>query len=192
MKVIVAGLPKTGTKSMSAALKKLGYNVYDFLENLYYLENEWEKIFKNKYDKGLFQKMYDNVDAVADLPACHFWEEIHRDFPDAKIILTVRDSEDVWLKSLMHHIEKLDNHVLARIIQVFEIMQGRMAGLMLTLSYKVILGIDRTVLGKKTTMNELLLKMKYRAHNAHVIQINNKYKILKKQTLDRQEPHNSR
>ena len=33
MKVIVAGMPKTGTKTMKAALEELGYSVYDLIEN---------------------------------------------------------------------------------------------------------------------------------------------------------------
>ena len=44
MKVIVAGLPKTGTTSMHEALKILGYNVYDYPENFWYLGKEWTKV----------------------------------------------------------------------------------------------------------------------------------------------------
>ena len=33
MKVIVSGFPKNGTKSMTVALRELGYEVYDFVEN---------------------------------------------------------------------------------------------------------------------------------------------------------------
>ena len=32
MKFICAGYPKTGTKSVSAALRQLGYNVADYIE----------------------------------------------------------------------------------------------------------------------------------------------------------------
>ena len=30
--------------------------------------------------------MYENVDAVVDIPVYYFWEEIHWAFPDAKVI----------------------------------------------------------------------------------------------------------
>ena len=43
--------------------------------------------------------MYKDVDAVTDHPAGFWYEEILQAFPDAKVILNVRDSEDVWLKS---------------------------------------------------------------------------------------------
>ena len=34
MKIICAGFPKTGTKSMAAALRELGYSVHDFEEHV--------------------------------------------------------------------------------------------------------------------------------------------------------------
>ena len=37
MKVIVAGFSKTGTKSMCAALRELGYKVYDVEEHFRFL-----------------------------------------------------------------------------------------------------------------------------------------------------------
>ena len=36
MKIICAGFPKTGTKSMANALASLGYSVHDFEEHLEY------------------------------------------------------------------------------------------------------------------------------------------------------------
>ena len=85
MKVIVAGMSKTGTKSMVAALKELGFEVHDYLEHYLYNGDKWLKIC---YDGGSvedFRKMYQNVDAVVDLPAWHFWEELSEAFPEAKV-----------------------------------------------------------------------------------------------------------
>lgn len=85
MKVIVAGFPKTGTKSMVAALTRLGYKVYDYVDNVYLLEKEWTKIANGGWTTEDFRQMYDDVDAVTDFPACALWEEIYRAFPDAKV-----------------------------------------------------------------------------------------------------------
>ena len=49
----------------------------------------------------IFKKMYDEVEVVLDQPACHVWRLLHKHFPEAKIILTVRDSEDVWIESYL-------------------------------------------------------------------------------------------
>ena len=43
--------------------------------------------------------MYQNVDAIMDQPSCNVWNNVFQQFPEAKVILMVRDSEDVWFKS---------------------------------------------------------------------------------------------
>lgn len=85
MKVIVAGFPKTGTKSMNWALSALGYKVYDYPENVYLLQKEYKKIFHEGWCTEDFRKMYEDVDAVVDTPAFFFWEELAKAFPDAKV-----------------------------------------------------------------------------------------------------------
>ena len=85
MKVICAGYPKTGTKSMQAAVTELGYNDYDAMENFAYLQDDWIKIFKEGGTTEDFRRMFENVDAVTDVPAAAYWDEIHKAFPDAKV-----------------------------------------------------------------------------------------------------------
>lgn len=87
MKVILAGMPKTGTKSLTKALTMLGYTVYDAEENFIHLNNEWTKIMTIGGAVEDFKKMYADVDATCDVPACYFWEEIHKAFPEAKVVL---------------------------------------------------------------------------------------------------------
>ena len=85
MKVIVAGMPRTGTKTMAAALRELGFNVYDYMENLEYLQEDWMKILKHGGTTDDFRRMFEGVDAVTDNPGSHFWEEIYQAYPDAKV-----------------------------------------------------------------------------------------------------------
>lgn len=85
MKVIVAGMPKTGTKSMAQALKELGYVVYDFMEQYQYHRKDWVKIMVDGGTTEDFRRMYENVDAVTDVPACRYWNELHKAFPDSKV-----------------------------------------------------------------------------------------------------------
>ena len=87
MKVIVAGFSKTGTKTMNSALTKLGYNVYDFMDHYYYHEKYWTKIFKDGGTIEDFREMYESVDAVVDVPAFMFWEEMSEAFPEAKVAI---------------------------------------------------------------------------------------------------------
>ena len=100
MKVICAGFPKTGTKSMAAALRQLGYgNVHDFEESLEYNLDNYLDFLEGRVDDTVFKTMYKDVDAVVDNPACCIWSNIAKHFPDAKIILMVRDNEDIWFNS---------------------------------------------------------------------------------------------
>ncbi|KXJ23760.1 hypothetical protein AC249_AIPGENE4440 [Exaiptasia diaphana] len=101
MKIICAGLPKTGTKSLAAALKILGFTVHDYEEHMEYHLNE----YISQACRGIipdFSSMYNNVDATTDTPACFFWKEIKECFPHSKVILTERDNVESWVKSVLH------------------------------------------------------------------------------------------
>ena len=89
MKIILAGLPKTGTKTINAALTELGFNVYDYLEHFMYHHDSWIKIFDGKATQSDYYLMYENVDVVVDVPACFHWKKIHQAFPDAKVLCDV-------------------------------------------------------------------------------------------------------
>nr|CAB3262191.1 uncharacterized protein LOC100178565 [Phallusia mammillata] len=117
MKVILAGYPKTGTKTMAAAFTMLGFNNYDYMENYFYLHKEWMKIFDGSATNEDIRRMFDGVDSLTDAPTCIYWEELQEAFPEAKIILTTRD-EDSWYKSLINQFETGNASFLAWIICV--------------------------------------------------------------------------
>ena len=85
MKVILASMPKCGTKTMADALRELGYTVDDALDQWQRHMNEWERILAEGCTTEDLQTMYKDVDAVTDMPASGLWEEIHKAFPDAKV-----------------------------------------------------------------------------------------------------------
>ena len=101
MKIICAGHPKTGTKSMANALTILGYSVHDLEEHLEYNLENYIDFFEGRVDESIFQKMYKDVDAVVDQPACSLWNILLKQFPDAKVILMERDNDEVWFKSYL-------------------------------------------------------------------------------------------
>ncbi|CAK8698378.1 unnamed protein product [Clavelina lepadiformis] len=114
MKVIVASFSKTGTKTLCAALNVLGYKVYDAVEHFWYHGNDWIKILTTGGTVEDFKRMYKDVDVVTDAPACNFWEEISEAFPDAKIVLTLRDEES-WWRSLQKQFERMNADVSFKI-----------------------------------------------------------------------------
>ena len=61
-----------------------------------------------------FLSMYKDVDAVTDSPVNLFCREIFTTFPDAKVILTERESEDVWLRSVLNQIKQYRTFLVTR------------------------------------------------------------------------------
>ncbi|XP_068720945.1 uncharacterized protein [Montipora capricornis] len=106
MKVICAGMGKTGTKSISKALRHLGFEVFDWEEQIFDFMDHWLDVFQNGAEPDV-KHVYQNADAVVDIPGTFFWEEILKAFPDSKVILGERD-EDSWVKSMVNQLETVD------------------------------------------------------------------------------------
>ena len=105
MKIICAGVMKTGTKSMAKALRHLGFKVFDWEEQTLDFLDHWLNVFQNGATLDA-KRVYHNADAFVDFPGYFFFEEILEIFPDCKVILTVRE-EDLWVHSLSYHFESL-------------------------------------------------------------------------------------
>ncbi|XP_039254414.2 uncharacterized protein LOC120331409 [Styela clava] len=179
MKVIVAGYPKTGTKSMNWALTRLGYKVYDYPENVYLLQKEYKKIFTQGWTTEDFRRMYENVDAVVDIPAFYFWEEIHKAFPDAKIILTLRDSEEEWFQSMKNLVDVGESNIALRALEILSPTQRKTMRDVTNYMGPTIMGIqNQSSLRRKAHLNGSMLKLKYRNHNSSVLQRAPKDKLL--------------
>lgn len=99
MKIIGAGYSRTGTMSMKSALAKLGYRSYHMEEAVMNFErgdlDNWNAYMEGRSDMD-WQKLFADYDATADLPAALYYREQMAAFPDAKVILTVRDPEAWW------------------------------------------------------------------------------------------------
>ena len=106
MKVICAGMNKTGTKSISEALQQLGFTVFDAVpQQLLDFLDHWVDVFQNGTQPDV-KRVYQNADAVVDIPGNLFWEEILETFPDCKVILSERD-EDSWIQSWVNQLEMI-------------------------------------------------------------------------------------
>jgi hypothetical protein len=100
LRVVGAGLGRTGTHSLKIALEKLlGAPCYHMVE-----------VFKRPPDMDVWRaaangklpdwhKLFDGYAAVVDWPAAAFWSEIAEAFPDAVILFSYRDA-DAWWKSV--------------------------------------------------------------------------------------------
>lgn len=95
MKILCAGLSKTGTTSLHRALGILGYL------SVHYDTVRLRDVVLGKSPNPNF-RVYDDFDAVLDLPSAFFFEELIFAYPEAKIILTIRDESD-WWQSIEKH-----------------------------------------------------------------------------------------
>jgi hypothetical protein len=99
MKVFGIGLNKTGTTTLASVLQKAvgGRHVSMNREAL----KQWRN---SEYDK--IYKLVDAIDTFEDLPWPLMYKELYARYNDAKFILTIRKSSDVWFDSLNKHTEK--------------------------------------------------------------------------------------
>lgn len=162
MKLICAGLPKTGTTSMANALRILGYKVYDFPEHFDLHVDEWFAMYRGEKTPD-FVAMYEGVDAVTDLPPAFWYEELLQAFPDARVILTVRDSDEVWMQSLVNNRRQLQGQ-----IRLF--MLASLATLLSAKVRKVRNLVRMEVVAAYGAANATasLYKKKYKEHNERV------------------------
>lgn len=98
LKVIGAGFGRTGTASLKIALEKLlrstCYHMSELLGNTGHVDL-WLAAAAGKPD---WSTIFDGYEATVDFPAATYWRELAAAFPDAKILLSVRDA-DRWVAS---------------------------------------------------------------------------------------------
>jgi hypothetical protein len=98
LKIVGAGLGRTGTVSLKIALEQLGvgrcYHMLEMLANPTHLDL-WREVADARPD---WEAIYAGYDATVDYPGCTCWRELADFYPSAKIILTVRDAES-WFAS---------------------------------------------------------------------------------------------
>lgn len=98
--VIGAGFGRTGTESMKLALETLGLGpCYHMKEVLPYPERIalWRSAARG--DLPDWDEAFAGYVSTVDWPAAYFWRELGAFYPDAKIVLTVRDA-DSWFESM--------------------------------------------------------------------------------------------
>ena len=98
LKVIGAGLGRTGTASLKVALEQLlGGRCYHMSEAFGNPANPplWLDASRGRAD---WERIFDGYVAAVDYPACGFWRQLVDHYPKAKVILSLRDP-DKWFES---------------------------------------------------------------------------------------------
>nr|WP_157431234.1 sulfotransferase family protein [Actinomadura hibisca] len=107
MQVIGAGLGRTGTGSLKAALERLGFapchHMFEVLADADRARS-WTEVAEGRGPD--WDAVLGGYRACVDLPVAVYWRELARRYPDAKIILSVRDPER-WYASARSTIFRL-------------------------------------------------------------------------------------
>ncbi|MEM1159635.1 MAG: sulfotransferase family protein [Pseudomonadota bacterium] len=152
LKVIGAGFGRTGTESMKRALEILGlgpcHHMYEVLEDLdqYRL---WQSVPDDPAPD--WDRIYAGYGAAVDWPTVFYWRELAAHFPEAKILLTLRDP-DSWLRSFQNTIQT-------------SLLKRRASGYTQIMGYRLI--AERTFGGRFDDPDHC--RAVYQAHNAAVL-----------------------
>lgn len=106
LRIIGAGLGRTGTLSLKTALEMLGFAPCHHMTEIFAHPEQSE--FWNRAAKGEamdWGALYGDYRATVDWPGCHFYAELAERYPDAKVILSRRDAES-WYRSMEQTILK--------------------------------------------------------------------------------------
>lgn len=177
VKYIVAGHHKTGTKSLSKAMRSLGYRVFDAGEMHLLMMDVWISFYKGKITIEEVANHYDehNVDVIVDYPCMFFWKQFTKIWPQAKVILTVRDNTEIWwtsAKQFFHNVNQW-NYIKYGWFLVFFSPTGWKTRRDMSLpSFNMVHGTIKMFQNYEDLDNqsvELIMKNRYEAHNANVM-----------------------
>lgn len=104
MRVIGVGLPRTGTRTLSAALEILGFTCVHQPAGQHQL---WESL--DETDFIYPADMRNCISPLCDaLVECAYWRVLLDAYPEAKVVLTVRGLNS-WFDSIAGHINRIHN-----------------------------------------------------------------------------------
>jgi hypothetical protein len=107
LKVIGAGVGRTGTYSLKLAITQLGlgpcHHMEDVLQNMSVQVPLWAAAAKGHPD---WESIYDGYESAVDWPTACFYRELSAAYPSAKFVLTHRSPES-WAQSFSETIYKL-------------------------------------------------------------------------------------
>jgi hypothetical protein len=106
MRLIGVGLPRTGTLTQKLAFEMLGfapcYHWVNLIADLDQVEL-WERAVDGE---DIWDEVFGGFDATVDWPGGYFYRELSERYPDAKVVLSVRDAAG-WEKSFSETIVEM-------------------------------------------------------------------------------------
>jgi hypothetical protein len=101
LRVIGAGLGRTGTASLKLALERLlgapCYHMFEVLQHEQHTAMWQSALHEEPID---WDRLLGRYEASVDWPACAFWRELSESNPHALVLLSTRDSAEEWWASM--------------------------------------------------------------------------------------------
>ena len=116
MEIIGAGFGRTGTTSLKAALEELGFDPCHHMTEVFKHPEQaevWVAAWRG--EPVDWDALLGGYRATLDWPACSFYRELMERYPEAKVLLTVRDPER-WYESMRGTIYELSRVTRASLI----------------------------------------------------------------------------
>jgi len=104
LSVLGAGFGRTGTMSLKHALERLGFGpCYHMLEVRHNPGHDrlWMDAVQGRAVD--WDALFADYASACDWPQCHFWRPLAAHYPEAKVILTLRDPQ-AWYRSISNTI----------------------------------------------------------------------------------------
>ena len=100
LQVIGAGLGRTATFSLKFALEHIGFGPCYHMSEVFAGARRNVPLWLDAIDgRPDWDAIFDGFRSTSDYPACNYWRELAEYYPDAKVVLTVRDP-DSWFDSV--------------------------------------------------------------------------------------------
>jgi hypothetical protein len=101
LKVIGAGMPRTGTMSQKLALEQLGFGPCHHMTEVFANPWQWPLLDAAAEGRlGEWEELFSGYGSCTDAPGCYFWRDLAERYPEAKILLSLREPE-AWFESMM-------------------------------------------------------------------------------------------
>lgn len=121
IKIIGAGFGRTGTLSLKVALEMLGFdNCYHMDEMFQHPEHAifWQNAIAGKPVD--WDALFKDYQATVDFPWCCYYSQLMQHYPDAKVVLTIRDFEQ-WYESSLNTIYQVGRSRKANLLMILQL-----------------------------------------------------------------------
>jgi len=130
IRVIGAGIGRTGTTSLRIALEQLGFDKCYHMDEVPKHPSHVPIWIDAANGKDVdWDTLFEGYQAAVDLPPFAFYAELMAYYPEAKVILTLREPEE-WYESASQTIFRLPPRPIMMLLRVVSLFSNRLKTLM--------------------------------------------------------------